>query len=441
MQGIPGPIVPLGDLTDVTLTTETNGDILTFVEGVWENRQPVVSSVFGRTGVVTAQDGDYSLDQLSNVNAPSAINQQFLKFNGTEWVPELLGFNNTGNGAQSYKFSENPPQFRTLFSNSPTISIVQNVDEITFDFVPQEGDYSLDLLSDVTLTSPVQYDVLQHDGTDFKNKILPIYEYRDTFASTYTYIPNLYLSANFPCTLTVPTQTVNGRVLGVRVSVNPVTILLNNSLRTRNNTYNGSCTLTHVSNNCNIELVYQNEGFQNTWTIKSMIGKWQVNGVDIFCDVEDIGEIKNVVITAPTNGQILSYNGTNWINSTSTSSSTPSMITFNSDTNLSSGLFFRKQGLSGDIRQCSYVFTRSATINVLTGWFSTNGGGSPTAGWRYTLYKNSVSTGVFVEILGPNNKASVSTSISVVQGDIIQTRVDQINGPNGGIGAVSIQYV
>ena len=45
-----------------------------------------VSSVFGRTGIVTAQEGDYSLTQLSDVTITTPSNGQVLKYNGAEWV-------------------------------------------------------------------------------------------------------------------------------------------------------------------------------------------------------------------------------------------------------------------------------------------------------------------------------------------------------------------
>ena len=45
-----------------------------------------VSSVFGRTGVVTAQEGDYSLTQLSDTTITTPSTGQVLKYNGTEWV-------------------------------------------------------------------------------------------------------------------------------------------------------------------------------------------------------------------------------------------------------------------------------------------------------------------------------------------------------------------
>jgi hypothetical protein len=46
----------------------------------------MVSSVFGRTGNVVAQEGDYTLTQLGDVTITSPTNNQVLKYNGTQWV-------------------------------------------------------------------------------------------------------------------------------------------------------------------------------------------------------------------------------------------------------------------------------------------------------------------------------------------------------------------
>ena len=45
-----------------------------------------VTSVFGRTGAVVATEGDYSLTQLSDVTITSPTTGQVLKYNGTAWI-------------------------------------------------------------------------------------------------------------------------------------------------------------------------------------------------------------------------------------------------------------------------------------------------------------------------------------------------------------------
>ena len=51
-----------------------------------------VESVFGRTGDVKAQEGDYSIDQMGDVDTtttpPDARN--LLGWNGTNWTPESV---------------------------------------------------------------------------------------------------------------------------------------------------------------------------------------------------------------------------------------------------------------------------------------------------------------------------------------------------------------
>ena len=50
-----------------------------------------IISVFGRTGTVTANEGDYSLTQLGDVTLTSPANGQILKYNGTNWVNTTIG--------------------------------------------------------------------------------------------------------------------------------------------------------------------------------------------------------------------------------------------------------------------------------------------------------------------------------------------------------------
>jgi len=45
-----------------------------------------INSVFGRVGAIVATEGDYSLSQLSDVTLTSPANGQVLKYNGTQWV-------------------------------------------------------------------------------------------------------------------------------------------------------------------------------------------------------------------------------------------------------------------------------------------------------------------------------------------------------------------
>jgi hypothetical protein len=84
-----GGNIQFSSLGGISLTNPTNGQVLTFNGTNWVNQTPAaapVSSVFGRTGAVVAAEGDYSLTQLSDVTISSPTNGQVLKYNGTAWV-------------------------------------------------------------------------------------------------------------------------------------------------------------------------------------------------------------------------------------------------------------------------------------------------------------------------------------------------------------------
>ena len=48
-----------------------------------------VESAFGRTGDVVAEEGDYSIDQMGDVDTTTAApdRNDFLTWNGTNWTP------------------------------------------------------------------------------------------------------------------------------------------------------------------------------------------------------------------------------------------------------------------------------------------------------------------------------------------------------------------
>lgn len=138
----------LNDLFDVTLVNSQTGQVLMFnaATGQWENK-PLppsgVSSVFGRSGAVVATEGDYSLDLMGDVDlqttAPAA--GDLLSFDGTDWVPVAAS----------------------------TVSGVTSVFGRTGAVVAGEGDYQLDQLGDVTITTPALLNVLQFDGNGWIN--------------------------------------------------------------------------------------------------------------------------------------------------------------------------------------------------------------------------------------------------------------------------------
>jgi hypothetical protein len=135
-------------LSDVNLTTTTPSanDILQY-NGATSEWVPAalptgaVASVFSRTGNVIAQNGDYDLGELGDVDLTTAAPTagEFLKYDGTNWVPDTVTA-----GVSS------------IFGRSGAV-------------IAQEGDYTIDQLGDVdTLTSPPSSgDVLEWNGSNW----------------------------------------------------------------------------------------------------------------------------------------------------------------------------------------------------------------------------------------------------------------------------------
>jgi hypothetical protein len=89
MVNFVGGNIQFSSLGGISLTSPTNGQVLTYNGTNWVNQTPAavpVTSVFGRTGAVVATEGDYSLTQLSDVTLSSPTTNQVLQYNGTAWV-------------------------------------------------------------------------------------------------------------------------------------------------------------------------------------------------------------------------------------------------------------------------------------------------------------------------------------------------------------------
>ena len=137
----------IGELGDVDTTTAapTNGDVLQYDGTNWvpvdETVVAPVQSVHGRTGAVVSAEGDYDLDELGDVDLTSTppTTNDVLQYDGANWVPGTV----TAGVA-------------SVFGRTGAV-------------VATEGDYDLDELGDVdlTTTAPVTNDVLQYDGTNW----------------------------------------------------------------------------------------------------------------------------------------------------------------------------------------------------------------------------------------------------------------------------------
>lgn len=98
INGTQGVVVPSGTTaqrvaTNGVIRFNTSTGLVEVYSGAqWVDIVPsgggggAVTSVFGRTGIISATEGDYTLTQLGDVSITSPINAQTLSYNGASWV-------------------------------------------------------------------------------------------------------------------------------------------------------------------------------------------------------------------------------------------------------------------------------------------------------------------------------------------------------------------
>lgn len=94
-----------------------------------------VTSVFGRTGTITAQEGDYTLNLLGDVTITSPSNGQVLQYNGSQWVNTTLP---VGSGTVTYVGAQAPTEGFTI-SGSPITTSGTLVFTLSHDLAALEG--------------------------------------------------------------------------------------------------------------------------------------------------------------------------------------------------------------------------------------------------------------------------------------------------------------
>lgn len=118
-----GNYLQINDLSNVTITTPSSGQLLSYNGSAWinsslsfnpsisspslnqviayngsswQNSNPLVTSVFGRTGNITADNNDYNINQLAGTSIITPSTGQTLRYNGSNFenysLPESIYF-------------------------------------------------------------------------------------------------------------------------------------------------------------------------------------------------------------------------------------------------------------------------------------------------------------------------------------------------------------
>jgi uncharacterized membrane protein len=289
------------DLSDVTITAATSGEVLKYNGSAWVDASVAYSEVTGTptnisaftndSGYLTTITGE-SINDLSDVTITSATSGQVISYNGSAWVNsaassgslaglsdvtitaatsgEVLKYNGSAWVDASVAYSE--------VTGTPT-----NISAFTNDsgYLTTITGESINDLSDVTITSATSGQVISYNGSAWVNSA----------ASAGS------LAGLSDVTITAATS---GEVLK----------------------YNGSAWV-------DASVAYS----EVTGTPTNISTFTNDSGYLTAITGESINDLSDVTITSATSGQVISYNGSAWVNSAAAGGSAPAVTTDSSGTN------------------------------------------------------------------------------------------------------------
>lgn len=266
----------LSDLTDTNINTPLNNQILTFSGGKWINANSsasAVQSVFGRVGAVVKNVNDYNITDIQNnsylasdqnLTVSSPLTGQTIRYDGTKYLNSKL---------------------------------------------------SMDDLSNTNIISPADADSLIYSSAGlgtWKNqkKYAELFNYVNVFAgATVTAVEKTIYFCNL-ATINFA-SAASGSIVKV-INTNGPLLTMNFSgiiLYFNDNNFNATLTTTDAC-----EIVFE-KILGNSWQVLSFTGKIfnSITGKNLANN--DLNDLRNVSISAPSSGQVISWNGSNFVNS------------------------------------------------------------------------------------------------------------------------------
>jgi hypothetical protein len=486
----------LNNIPDVNITSAVNGQVLSWNGSAWINStiSGGVTSVFGRSGAVTAANGDYDISQITNSSVLASNGNVFIS---TPLDGQVLVYDAGDSAWENRKLglgdlegvSLNPlAPFQifvytgTAWTNLPYSESVTSVFGRGGNVVAQFGDYGINQISGisplasagvVSLTSPSTNQLLRFNGTQWVNST-NILSYNGRTGAVVPAIGDYTIA-----------QITNSSVLASTTNVNITTPSNGQILQ-----YNGT-QWVNATSGAPVTSVFSRSG-----SVVAANGDYNISQIT---NSSVLASTANVNITAPANGQILSYNGTQWINSSLTGISVTSFnsrtgavipqtndytiaqitnssflattanvniflpqdhealiwdapsqrivnrliprslfICYNSAVNLSNGVFFRNTG-TGTLPQAAYIIPRQCSLRGITGWVNnTNAAG---VGWTFTVTKNGVNVGLAISMLGSLGANSASADINFNQFEFVQVRINIVGAAVTTTGGCTLEFV
>lgn len=374
----------LNELDDVTLSSPLSGDSLRYDGTAWSNSPvnltelgdtnisaPIAGEVLKYDGTNWVNDPDSTgtsinaLDDIGDVSVANAASGDFLKWNGSAWV------NQSGVATESYvntavsNLVDSAPlaldtlnelaaalnddaSFSTTVTNAlagkaplaspaltgvptaPTATLGTDTTQIaTTEFVQDAiGSFAtnLDGLSDVVITSPEEFQVLEYNGTNWANKHASLVSYvRNAETTTLTTGTVVYLFGSTGDHATVKRADNNSDVTSSKtVGVVGASIAASQ---------NGPVITRGYVDGINLSVGYaagdvlwlgENGAFTKTkptapdhLVFVGVVVRATNNGI-IYVATQngyELDELHNVSLPSPASGEFLKYNGSLWVSS------------------------------------------------------------------------------------------------------------------------------
>lgn len=268
-----GGATNLNGLSDVTITSATTGQVLKYDGSKWVNG----TDVSGTSGVT-------SISALTDVNLGTLSNNQLLRYNNT-----------------SSKWENFSPTYLTSTG-------------------------SINTHTDVTITSAATGNLLRYNGSNWVNwapNFLTSYSETDTLATVTA------RGASTTAAVTFQNVTISGNlsVTGTTTTVNTTELNVGNSKITLLSGQQTPTTsaLIEVDRGSSVDVSIRWNEVDDRWEFTNDGTNFYkipfstadlLNGANFISSTGSINSHTDVTISNPTNGQVLKYNGTSWINDT-----------------------------------------------------------------------------------------------------------------------------
>ena len=440
----------------ITLTGDATGSGTTSIAVTLNSAYSGFTNYYTKTYIDTnfaLKTHNHTLDSLSNVTITNNTNGEILKWNGTAWINNTLA--EAGISAIGHTHTTSDITNLSSFTGFDTrYSLTTH-------------NHAVDSLSDVTISSKAINDILQWNGTKWVNKTLPIYtlptatstilggvkigsginidvngiisvstNYQAPLSgtgfvkisgTTISYDNSSYYLSSNPnnfISLTSLTGAISG-VLTTNLTINRV-LISNNSGKIDTSSVT-SIELSYLSgvtssiqtqiNTLNTSITSINSNLANYYTKTET--NTLLSGYSLITHNHSLDGLSNVSINTKANNDVLQWNGTAWVNKT-LSGAGISVVghthTTSEITNLASYSSFANYFTSSYIIANYSLITHNHTLDSLSNVTITNNTNGEILKWNGTAWINNTLAEAGISAIGHTHTTSDITNLSSYTG-------------------------